>query len=73
MKNARKFGFGLVAAVACSVALLGGCASDEATTCTDGGACADKADGACCKDKAASTGECCKDKAAATTAPAAKN
>lgn len=63
MKKARLFGLALIGAVA----LMAGCANDEATTCADGdkAACAEGA--ASCKDKAASG--CCKDAAKAAEAP----
>jgi hypothetical protein len=70
MKNARTIGFGILAAVACTLALAGGCATDEAATCTEGACsesatCAEKSacsEKAACSDKAAS--ECCKNAAA---------
>jgi len=62
MKKARMFGLALVGAVA----LMAGCANDEATTCANGdkAACAEGSGGGCCKDKAAAGTACCKDKAA---------
>lgn len=74
MKKARLFGLAMVGAVA----LLAGCANDEAATCSDSACSAEKAacasscsadkaagaTGASCSDKAASG--CCKSKEAAT-------
>jgi hypothetical protein len=66
MKNARTIGFGLFAALACTLAFAGGCASDEAATCKEG-ACSDSAatcsEKSACSEKAAS--ECCASKKAA--------
>lgn len=70
MKNARTIGFGLFAALACTLAFAGGCASDEASTC-NGGSCSDSA--ATCSEKSAcaekagcseKASECCAKKAA---------
>ena len=75
MKKTRTIGFGILGALACTLALAGGCATDEATTCKEG-SCGDSS-AACCSGKDKSDG-CCKDKAAGatTTTPskdAAKN
>ncbi len=77
MKKARLFGLALVGAVA----LMAGCANDEAATCSDSACSAEKAACAssCSTDKAAgATGEgSCSDKAASgcckEKAPAAAN
>ncbi len=72
MKNARTIGFGILAAVACTLAFAGGCATDEAATtkegCSEGATCAEKT--ACCQEKAAS--ECCAKEGAAKQ-PATSN
>jgi len=67
MKKASLFGMVLVGAVA----LLAGCANDEAVTATDSASCSSEkacsAEASACQDKAAKTGCCSKDKAAGAT------
>lgn len=66
MKNARTLAF--LGALACSAAALVGCATDEASTCSDNASCSDKAascEGKSCSEGGASKACCSENKDAA--------